>query len=142
MRIKRNFTEAGRSPYQTIDFESRLSEIRGPDGKPIFSMEAVEVPKAWSQVATDIIAQKYFRKAGVPAALQAVPEDDVPDWLWQHQPDREVLDGLPESTRYSHEISSRQVFDRMAGTWTYWGWKGVPGLRRFGIHRRGGQRRR
>ena len=124
MRIEKKFTKGGRSPYQEIEFEERRSEIRGPDGQLVFSMEKVEVPSAWSQVATDVIAQKYFRKAGLPTVLKAVEEEDVPSWLWRHEADRSALAALPADQRLTHETSCRQVFDRLAGTWAYWGWKG------------------
>ncbi|MBI5708131.1 MAG: vitamin B12-dependent ribonucleotide reductase [Armatimonadetes bacterium] len=67
MKIKRYYTTAGQSAYDGITFEPRRSEIRNPDGSTVFLMENVMVPEHWSQVATDILAQKYFRKAGVPA---------------------------------------------------------------------------
>jgi len=123
MRIQRRFTTAGESPYTGIAFRHALSEIRDPDGTPIFRMEDVEVPERWSQVATDILAQKYFRKAGVPAATRPVEEETVPSWLWRHVPDEAALAELPETARFGPETSARQVFHRLAGTWTYWGWK-------------------
>jgi ribonucleoside-diphosphate reductase alpha chain len=75
-------------------------------------------------VAADILAQKYFRKAGVPARLKKVEENSVPSWLWRSVADEEALAELPEDERYGSETDARQVFDRLAGTWTYWGWKG------------------
>ncbi|HRK22252.1 MAG TPA: hypothetical protein PLX06_10600, partial [Fimbriimonadaceae bacterium] len=65
MKIRRYFTSSGEGPYAGIDFEPRKSEIRNPDGSTVFLMENVMVPSGWSQVATDILAQKYFRKAGI-----------------------------------------------------------------------------
>lgn len=124
MRISRRFTEAGTSPYNGIEFRRTRSEIKNPDGSIVFELDNIEVPADWSQVAGDVIAQKYFRKAGIPAATVAVPEDQVPDWLSRRVPDEEALAALPEEERYTSEISSKQVFDRLAGTWTYWGWKG------------------
>jgi ribonucleoside-diphosphate reductase alpha chain len=82
------------------------------------------VPEAWSQVASDVLAQKYFRKAGVPARLKKVEEERVPSWLWRSVADEEALNDLPEAERVIGETSSKQVFDRLAGTWTYWGFKG------------------
>ncbi len=90
----------------------------------MFQAEGIEVPAEWSQVAADILAQKYFRKAGVPAALAPVAEEGVPSWLWRRRADEAALAAMPESARSGGETSARQVFDRMAGTWTYWGWKG------------------
>ncbi|RDJ21319.1 vitamin B12-dependent ribonucleotide reductase [Bosea caraganae] len=124
MRIERRYTSAGASPYQAIPFRSAVSEIRNPDGSIVFRLEGIEVPDAWSQVASDVLAQKYFRKAGVPAALKKVEENDVPSFLWRSAPDEAALAKLPEGERYGSEISSKQVFDRLAGCWTYWGWKG------------------
>ena len=93
MKITRRFTKIGQDPYAGITFEPRKSEIKNPDGSTVFLMENVMVPKEWSQVATDILAQKYFRKAGV------TNEDGT--------------DGA--------ETDSRQVFNRLGGCWRHWG---------------------
>src|SRR2546428_772712 len=124
MRIERRNTTSGQSPYAGIDFRLTTSEIRNPDGSIVFRLENVEVPQFWSQVASDVLAQKYFRKAGVAARLKKVEEETVPSWLWRSVPDTEALAELPESERYVSELSAKQVFDRLAGCWTYWGWKG------------------
>ena len=124
MHIARRFTTAGQDPYGRVPFRSAVSEIRNPDGSVVFQAEGIEVPAEWSQVACDILAQKYFRKAGVPALLAPVVEDGVPPWLWRRSADLDALAALPDSQRQCGETSARQVFDRMAGTWTYWGWKG------------------
>ena len=124
MRIERRFTDAGKSPYDAIQFREFASEIRNPDGSVVFALERFTVPAHWSQVAADILAQKYFRKAGVPARLKRVEENSIPSWLWRSAPDEEALAVLPEDARIGSETDSRQVFDRLAGTWTYWGWKG------------------
>ena len=118
MHIKRHFTKEGQSPYADIEFRSASSEIRNPDGSVVFKKDDIEVPAAWSQVATDVLAQKYFRKAGVAAEadLQPVEEKDVPEWLWRHTAKKDAKSG--------GESKATQVFDRLAGTWTYWGWKG------------------
>jgi len=123
MRIERRFTTAGKDAYESIPFRGATSEIKNPDGKVIFRLEDIQVPEQFSQVATDVIAQKYFRKAGVPAVLKKVDEDNVPAWLWRSEADKAALAKLPEDKRYGSEISSKQVFDRLAGCWTYWGWK-------------------
>ena len=81
MQIKRLFTKAGEDPLSSFDFVKRVSEIKNPDGSIVFQMDDVYVPSQWSQVATDIIAQKYFRKAGVPKLLKKVREKGVPAWL-------------------------------------------------------------
>jgi ribonucleoside-diphosphate reductase alpha chain len=124
MRIERRFTKDGQSPYAEIEFRLTTSEIRNPDGSVVFRLDAVEVPASWSQVASDVLAQKYFRKAGVAARLKRFEEHTVPSWLWRSVPDEAALAELPESERLVGESSSKQVFDRLAGTWTYWGWKG------------------
>src|SRR6056297_498651 len=115
--------EDWKSPFETMTFESRRSEIKNPDGSMIFEMENVDVPESWSQVATDIIAQKYFRKAGVPVRLKKVSEKGVPEWLQRSVADEKELSKLRQDERYTHETDSRQVFHRLAGCWTYWGWK-------------------
>ena len=79
---------------------SRSSEIRNPDGSIVFRQDGIEVPEAWSQVATDVLAQKYFRKAGVPARLKRVEENAVPSFLWRAEPDETALAKLPEDERY------------------------------------------
>jgi ribonucleoside-diphosphate reductase alpha chain len=93
LKIDRYFTKSGVSPYDLFTYEKRTSVIRNPAGDAVFEMKDVEVPAAWSQVATDILAQKYFRKAGVPQA-----------------------DGSTGS-----EKSIKQVAHRMADCWTGWG---------------------
>jgi ribonucleoside-diphosphate reductase alpha chain len=124
MRIERRFTSQDQSPYAGIAFRTATSEIRNPDGSVVFHLSDIKVPEDWSQVACDVLAQKYFRKAGVPARLKPVVEADVPDWLWRKIPDESALAALPEDERWVGEHDARQVFDRLAGTWTYWGWKG------------------
>ena len=124
MHIARFYTTAGRDPYATVPFRTASSEIRNPDGSVVFQAESIEVPAEWSQVACDILAQKYFRKAGVPARLTSVAEEGVPPWLWRREADTAALAALPEPTRYGAETSARQIFDRLAGTWAYWGWRG------------------
>ena len=75
-------------------------------------------------MACDILAQKYFRKAGVPACLKPVEEDGMPRWLWRRAADDRALPLLSAEDRYVGESSIKQVLDRLAGAWTYWGWKG------------------
>ncbi|WP_237154030.1 vitamin B12-dependent ribonucleotide reductase [Oryzibacter oryziterrae] len=123
MRIERRFTRDGQSPYADIEFRLAVSEIKNPDGSVVFRAADIHVPAAWSQVASDILAQKYFRKAGVPAVMKKVEENSIPSWLWRSVPDEKKLAKLPEKERYVGETDARQVFDRLAGTWTYWGWK-------------------
>ncbi|MEO5373750.1 MAG: vitamin B12-dependent ribonucleotide reductase [Alphaproteobacteria bacterium] len=124
MRITRFFTIDGRSAYEGIAFKTTSSEIRNPDGSVVFSLDRIEVPADWSQVASDVLAQKYFRKAGVPVVLKPVEESDVPSWLWRREADEEAMADMAPEARFDAERDARQVFDRLAGTWTYWGWKG------------------
>src|SRR5580658_2668735 len=124
MHIARRFTTVDRDPYEGIAFRTATSEIRNPDGSVVFAAEGVEVPAEWSQVACDILAQKYLRKAGVPALMKPIAEDGVPDFLWRRIPDADKLALLPQAERSGGETSAKQCFDRLAGTWTYWGWKG------------------
>ncbi|MFN4271509.1 MAG: vitamin B12-dependent ribonucleotide reductase [Aliihoeflea sp.] len=124
MRIERRFTKPGQDAYSEIEFRKATSEIRNPDGSIVFRLADIDVPAQFSQVASDILAQKYFRKAGVPARLKKVEENDVPSFLWRSVADEAALAELPEDERYGSETDARQVFTRLAGTWTYWGWKG------------------
>ncbi|MCA0399773.1 MAG: vitamin B12-dependent ribonucleotide reductase [Proteobacteria bacterium] len=124
MKFERLYTTKGKSPYAGIEFHETRSEIKNPDGSVVFRLEKLEVPASWSQVAADVLAQKYFRKAGVPAALKRVEENDVPSFLWRSVPDEAALAKLPEAARYTSETSMKQVANRLAGCWTYWGWKG------------------
>ena len=124
MRIQRSYTRAGQDAYADLAFATTASEIRNPDGTVVFRLDAVEVPERWSQVASDVIAQKYFRKAGVPARLRRVREEGIPEFLWRSVADADALASLPEGERFRGETSARQVFDRLAGAWAYWGWKG------------------
>ncbi|CAN1724785.1 Vitamin B12-dependent ribonucleotide reductase [Hyphomicrobium sp. 1Nfss2.1] len=124
MKITRRFTTADASPYDLIEFRRATSEIKNPDGSIVFRLDGFMVPAQWSQVAADILAQKYFRKAGVARRLKKVEETQIPSWAWRSVPDEKALAELPKEERYGGEGDARQVFDRLAGTWTYWGIKG------------------
>ena len=127
MRIDRHFTKYSSpldSAYAGLEFRLAKSEIRNPDGSVVFSLDGIEIPAGWSQVASDVLAQKYFRKAGVPARLKKVEETSIPSFLWRSVPDEAALAELPAEKRFGPEMSAKQVFDRLAGAWTYWGWKG------------------
>src|SRR5690348_13948678 len=99
MRIRRQFTVEGKSPYAGIEFRKTTSEIRNPDGSVVFKAEDIDVPAEWSQVAADVLAQKYFRKAGIASVLKPVEESTVPSWLWRHTPDETTLAKLPKAER-------------------------------------------
>ena len=116
MQIKRYYTKAGKSPYEGLDFEARKSEVRHFDGTVLRSSDTIMVPASWSQVASDILVQKYIRKAGVPSETQIIDDPDFPDWLSKRKPTQEAV--------YGAETDARSVFNRMAGCWAYWGWKG------------------
>jgi ribonucleoside-diphosphate reductase alpha chain len=115
MKVSRRFTQANQSPYESIEFAKRSSVIRNPDGSTVFEMHDIDVPAQWSQVAVDILAQKYFRKAGVPENTVRVAEPGVPEWIQRS--------ANAEGTKFIGERDSRQVFHRLAGCWTYWGYK-------------------
>src|ERR1043166_4688667 len=106
MHIARRFTTAGRDPYDAVAFRTATSEIRNPDGSVVFAAEGIEVPAEWSQVACDILAQKYLRKAGVPTRLVALEEEGVPAWLWRRVPDSAALAPLPKAERTGGETSA------------------------------------
>jgi ribonucleoside-diphosphate reductase alpha chain len=93
LRFPRQFTKDGVSPYDMFEYDYRTSVIKNTTGEIVFQMDNVEVPKQWSQIATDILAQKYFRKAGVPQ---------------------------PDGTS-GREASVKQVAHRMAYCWRVWG---------------------
>ena len=104
LKITRKYTSPG-DPYKGIAWEKRSSKITNPDGSIVFEMNDVEIPSTWSQVATDIMVSKYFRKAGVP----------------QVDEDGKLLEDENGDVELGPETSSRQVFDRLAETWRHWG---------------------
>lgn len=105
LSIERRFTTEGVSPYDTVTWSRRDSRITNPDGSIVFEMTNVEIPVDWSQVAADIMVSKYFRKAGVPQ----VDESGNP-----------VIDEQGDPV-LGPEQSARQVIDRLAATWRWWG---------------------
>ena len=116
MKIERRFTKVNKDAYENVVFTKTTSEIRNPDGTIVFHLADIDVPTSWSQVASDVLAQKYFRKAGVPSVTKPVTETDVPRFLSRRVPTSEA--------EFGGETSAKQVFDRLAGAWAYWGWKG------------------
>ena len=122
MKFHRTYSTSD-DAYAGLVFEPRTSRIVNPDGSVIFEAKDVMVPTGWSQVAVDVLAQKYCRKAGIPKATKRVEEDDVPEWLWRSAADDAALEAVPRNEQFGAERDSRQVFNRMAGCWAYWGWK-------------------
>ena len=122
MKFSRTYSAPG-DPYAGVAFEPRTSKIVNPDGSVIFEAKDVMVPAVWSQVAVDVLAQKYCRKAGVPTRTVRVGEEGVPEWLSRSVADGTALDTLSRDDQFGPERDARQVFNRMAGCWTYWGWK-------------------
>ncbi len=105
LQIQRFFTQPGQDPFDTIAWTTRTSRITNPDGSVVFEMEDAEIPASWSQVATDIMVSKYFRKAGVP----------------QHDESGEPLLDEHGKPVLGAERSAKQVISRLAGTWRFWG---------------------
>src|SRR5947199_6303359 len=116
MHIPRRYTRAGQDPFSALVFVPRHSRIVNPDGSVVFELKDLLAPESWTQVAVDILAQKYFRRAGVPSAFDKIAEDAVPAWLQRSRP--------APGAALGQETDARQVFRRLAGCWTYWGWKG------------------
>ncbi|HTL28816.1 MAG TPA: hypothetical protein VL282_06345, partial [Tepidisphaeraceae bacterium] len=98
MKVSRRFTKTGQDVFSTVEYEKRTSRITNPDGSVVFEMNDAEIPKSWSQLATDIMVSKYFRKAGVP----------------------QTSDGKPDGST-GPEKSAKQVIHRLAGCWRHWG---------------------
>jgi len=123
LRIGRRFTEAGAESFDALEWDKRNVAIHNYDGTTAFELEGVSLPTGYSQTAANVLAQKYLRKAGVPQRLRTVPEKGVPGWLRRSVPDARALAKLPEAERHGEEKDGRQLFRRLAGTWTCWGWK-------------------
>ena len=123
LRIGRRFTEAGVESFDALEWAKRNVAIHNYDGTTAFELEGVSLPTGYSQTAANVLAQKYLRKAGVPQRLRKVPEKGVPGWLRRSVPDAKALAKLPEAERHGEEKDGRQLFRRLAGTWTCWGWK-------------------
>ena len=121
MKIPRHYTRASESPYAKIPFHRVTASLKSVGGDVVFEQDKVEVPKSWSQTATDILAQKYFRRCGIPQHLQPVKEEGIPSFLERSVPNTQKLASLPKQEQTTGETSAKQVFSRLAGTWTYWG---------------------
>ena len=123
MIIERRFTAAGEDPFGSFNWIEMDVEIRNPDGSMAESIQGVKLPSGFSGVPGKVLAQKYLRKAGVPLHLRKVSEEDVPVWLQRSEPDHEKLQTVDKEKRMGGETDGRDLFRRLAGTWTYWGWK-------------------
>src|ERR1041384_7433631 len=107
MKTTRRFPKPGQDALSTVEYEQRTSRITNPDGSVVFEMRDAEIPKPWSQLATDIMVSKYFRKAGVPQTDE------------NGQPIRDAAGNIVTGP----EKSAKQVVNRLAGCWRYWGEK-------------------
>ena len=123
MVVERRFTTAGDDPFDAFEWIEMDVEIRNPDGSMADSIEGVKLPSGFAGVPGKVCAQKYLRKAGVPKHLRKVAEDDIPVWLQRSEPDHEKLQTIEADERMGGETDGRELFRRLAGTWTYWGWK-------------------
>lgn len=108
LTFQRVFTKEGISPFDMFKYEKRTSEIKNPDGSVVYKMDNVEVPKSWSQMSTDILAQKYFRKKGVPQT---------------DSNGKPIMDPTTGKQKKGSENSIKQVANRLAGCWKHWGEK-------------------
>lgn len=123
MKLNRHFTKPTEGFSAELKWAKRNSRISNPDGSVVFEAKDILVPEQWSQVAVDILAQKYFRRKGIPKYLKRVEEKGIPHWLQRSEPDMEKLESLKQEDRFGGETSALQVFERLAGCWTYWGYK-------------------
>ncbi len=106
LRITRRFSREGEDVFGRFSYERRTSTIRQTDGSVVFELKNIEVPKGWSQVATDILAQKYFRKAGVPL---------------KDGEGKTIADPASGQPSLASETSVKQIVRRLAGAWRHWG---------------------
>ncbi len=118
MRIGRHFSFADRDALEALPLR-RYVDLSGD----IADQPGPRVPADWSPEASDLLVEQVLRRGDVPTRLCKVEEADVPEWLWRSQPDETALAALPEEQRQTGESDARQVFRRIAGAWTYWGWK-------------------
>ncbi|HLX26634.1 MAG TPA: hypothetical protein VKR05_06545, partial [Candidatus Cybelea sp.] len=102
MKFERTYSAPG-DTYAGLTFEPRTSRIVNPDGSVIFEADDVMVPSSWSQVAVDVLAQKYCRKAGVPRATVRVVEEGVPEWLQRSAVDEAALEAMPRDDQFGPE---------------------------------------
>lgn len=104
-------------PYAGIQFKTAKSSIKNIDGSSVMTTDDIVVPAHWSDIAVDVLARNYLRKRGVPLHLKKVKEAGIYEWLERSVPDTNAVVFVAEK-------DSRQLFNRLAGAWTYWGVKG------------------
>src|SRR5947208_15235753 len=112
MQINRRYTTVGTDPFAAFTFLPRTSRIANPNGTVVFEMKDLVAPEPWSQVSVDILAQKYFRRAGVPSLTERVVEAGVPDWLQCSRPvaGDPAFSALQDGEAGGQETDARQVF--------------------------------
>jgi ribonucleoside-diphosphate reductase alpha chain len=123
MKITRLITDAASDPFVGLSWRKVDVEVCAADPAARVCLTDIEVPAHWSREAAQTFVHYYIRRAGVPAKTLRVKEEGIPEFLWCAVPDTAALQAMPEEQRYSHETSARQVFLRLAGMWTYWGFK-------------------
>ena len=123
MQISWSYTIAGYSPYDGVRFRTLHGVAVVWGDVRLDAFDRIEVPADWSEAASEALISGALHRSGVPTCTTAVAEQDVPPWLWRQIPHREALSALPAEQREGAETSAKQVFDRLAGAWTYWGWK-------------------
>jgi len=124
MKIIRHFTRSGQSPYADIAFHTVQNTVAARDNAALAAADTLIVPARFSREAVDILARKGFCRTAIPARRKKLAENTVPEWLWRSDADDLALRLMAETERLTAERDARQVFDRLAGAWTYWGWKG------------------
>ena len=117
--IERRFTTAGADPFDAFDWIEMSVEIRNPDGSLAHEIHGVKLPSGFAGVPGKVCAQKYLRKAGVPAALRKVAEEGVPGWLQRSEPDHEKLQTLAPEERFINKTDKQKLFHHLTNTWTY-----------------------
>ncbi|MDR0484498.1 MAG: vitamin B12-dependent ribonucleotide reductase [Alphaproteobacteria bacterium] len=123
MKVEKLFTKNLTEDIFGAEFKKISVEIKSTEANSFFTTIEVEVPSFWSKQATDILVQRFFRKTDVPVITKKISENSIPQWLQKSEADMEELEKLPLNQRFTGEFSAKQVFTRLAGAWTYWGYK-------------------
>jgi ribonucleoside-diphosphate reductase alpha chain len=117
LKIQKIFTKNCCDAYDNIKFKNAQSVLKNLDGSVAKESAELIVPEHWSSIAIDVLARNYIRKKGISKHLKKVYEIGIPEWLQRSEPD------TTHKYEDTQETDSRKVFDRLAGTWTYWGFK-------------------